>query len=466
MKTHSTAEQPSVVYLLLVAGAAALGGFLFGFDTAVINGAVIALQNAFSSGAWGTGLAVSLALVSAAIGAFFAGQMADRFGRIRCMVIASILFFISAIGSGIPRDIYEFILWRILGGFGVGAASIIVPAYIAETSPASLRGRLGSMQQLAIVLGIFVALLSNYAIVSFSGSAEKPFWFEILSWKWMFWMEAFPAALYGILALFLPESPRYLVARKRDGEAAKVLGRLIPADAVGQKIADIKRTLQKETLPKLSDLWETGRLQPIVWIGLGLAALQQFVGINVIFYYGDVLWRSVGFTEQHSLMLNVLSSVINIITTFIAIAAIDKIGRKPLLKIGSAGMFVTLLTLAITFAASPADGAGNPLLTRGSGILAVIAANLYIVFFGMSWGPIMWVMLGEMFNNRIRGAALALAGLVQWLANFTVSTTFPPLTSTFGLGGAYGVYTACAFISIIFVGAAIKETKGKELEDM
>jgi sugar porter (SP) family MFS transporter len=466
MKTHSAAKQPPVVYLLLVAGAAALGGFLFGFDTAVINGAVIALQNTFSSGAWGTGLAVSLALVSAAIGAFFAGQMADRFGRIRCMIIASILFLISAIGSGIPRNIYEFIAWRILGGFGVGAASIIVPAYIAETSPASLRGRLGSMQQLAIVLGIFVALLSNYSIVSFSGSAENPFWFGILSWKWMFWMEAFPAALYGILALFLPESPRYLVARKREEEAAKVLRRLIPADTISQKIADIKKTLQKETAPKLSDLWETGRLQPIVWVGMGLAALQQFVGINVIFYYGDVLWRSVGFTEQDSLMLNVLSSVINIITTFIAIAAVDKIGRKPLLKIGSIGMFVVLLTLTITFAVSPRDSAGNPLLTQTSGMLAVIAANLYIVFFGMSWGPIMWVMLGEMFNNRIRGAALALAGLTQWLANFTVSTTFPPLTSAFGLGGAYGVYTVCAFISIVFVGIAIKETKGKELEDM
>jgi SP family sugar:H+ symporter-like MFS transporter len=484
----SKQKETSILYALFISCGAALGGFLFGFDTAVINGAILALENVFHAGKLEIGFAVSLPLIGAAVGAFFAGQLANRFGRIRCMMAASILFFVSSIGSGFPHGIYDFVLWRIVGGLGVGVASIIVPAYIAEISPARMRGRLGSLQQLSLVTGIFIALLSNFIIVSISGSAEKPLWLGQASWKWMFWVKAVPAVLYGIIASVLPESPQYLVAHKREAEAEKVLKRLIPVDAISKKIEDIKKSLVKETAPKLSDLWEKGKLKPIVWIGLGLASLQQVVGINVIFYYGDVLWRSVGFAEQDSLMLNVLSSVINIATTLIAIAVVDNIGRKPLLRIGSIGMCVTLLTMCVIFATSPTEEGGNPVLStifgydslhnpitdydgnilydRTSGVIAVIAANLYIVFFGMSWGPVMWVMLGEMFNNRIRGAALALCGLVQWLANFAVSTTFPPLTAHLGLGGSYGVYTAFAFISIIFVGVAIKETKGKELEDM
>jgi len=462
-------QQPSLLYTVLIASTAALGGFLFGFDTAVINGAVVALKNTFGAGDWEIGLSVSLALLGAAGGAFFAGQLADRFGRVRCMVAASFLFFISAIGSGAPFTIFDFIVWRVIGGIGVGAASVIAPAYIAETSPAHLRGRMGSLQQLAIVTGIFVALLSNYAIVQISGSAENSFWLGFKSWQWMFWLEAIPAALYGIFALFIPESPRYLVARQRFDEAAAVLVRLI-STSVPQKIQEIRDTLTIHTRPKLSDLWETlangsKRLHPIVWTGIGLAVLQQFVGINVIFYYGSTLWRSVGFSEADSLKLNVLSGVVNIATTLIAIASVDRFGRKPLLLIGSIGMFATLFTMSLVFGTAPVVD-GQPSVSGIAAYAALGAANLYIVFFGMSWGPVMWVMLGEMFNNRIRGAALAVAGLAQWSANFLVSTTFPPLTSGIGLGGAYGLYTFFAFLSIFFVVKAVRETKGLELEQM
>ncbi len=462
-------NKPSLAYTILIASAAALGGFLFGFDTAVINGAVLALKTNFGAGDWEIGLSVSLALLGAAGGAFFAGQLADRFGRVKCMVGASVLFFVSAIGSGMPFTIFDFIFWRLVGGVGVGAASVIAPAYIAETSPAHLRGRMGSLQQLAIVTGIFAALLSNYMIVAVAGSAENVFLGGFKAWQWMFWIEAIPAALYGIFALLIPESPRFLVGHHRLEEASRVLEKLIATD-IPRKIQDIRDTLVNETPARLAELWEnaaTGarRLRPIVWAGLGLAVLQQFVGINVIFYYGSALWRSVGFSESDALLLNVVSSIVNIATTLVAIATVDKFGRKPLLLIGSVGMFATLATMAVVFATAPVV-AGQPSLTGLAAYAGLGAANLYIVFFGMSWGPVMWVMLGEMFNNRIRGSALAVAGLAQWMANFLVSTTFPPLATGIGLGGAYGLYAFFAFASIVFVVKVVQETKGKELEEM
>lgn len=225
-----------------------------------------------------------------------------------------------------------------------------------------------------------------------------------------------------------------------------------------------------DTPARLRDLLETTsdgirRLRPIVWAGLGLAVLQQFVGINVIFYYGSALWRSVGFSERDALMLNVFSSVVNIATTLLAISMVDRFGRKPLLLVGSLGMFATLLAMALSFGLAPVVG-GQPSLTGMAAWIALGSANLYIVFFGMSWGPVVWVMLGEMFNNRIRGSALAVAGLAQWVANFLVSTTFPPLASGIGLGGAYGIYAFFAFLSAVFVVKVVTETKGKELEEM
>lgn len=464
--TTTTRRKANTFYVILIAGAAALGGFLFGFDTAVINGAVAALSKAYNANSVLTGLAVSLALLASAVGAFYAGKIADRYGRVKAMVVASVLFTISAIGSGIAFGIWDFIFWRALGGIGVGAASVIAPAYIAECSPAHLRGRLGSLQQLAIVVGIFIALLCDYFIAVSAGSAEAPFLFGIAAWRWMFWTEIPPAVLYGMAALMIPESPRYLVAQNREPEAANVLGKILGGN-VQAKIAEIRQTVMRERQPKLSDLLSrSGGLLPIVWIGIGLSVLQQFVGINVIFYYSSVLWRAVGFSEQDSLWITVITGAVNIITTLIAIAFVDKFGRKPLLLLGSIGMTVTLGTLAAVFGSAPLDAAGNPTLSGSAGITALIAANLYVFCFGFSWGPVVWVMLGEMFNNKIRGAALSVAAAVQWIANFIVSTSFPPLLQYFGLGAAYGLYTTAAAISFFFVLFLLKETKGIELEDM
>ena len=458
-------REQSISFLILISGAAAIGGFLFGFDTAVINGAVTAIQKSFNSSSFVICLSVSSALVGSAIGAFWGGQLADRFGRTKIMFVSAVLFTLSAIGSGIAFGTWDFIFWRLLGGVGVGAASVITPAYIAEISPAHLRGRLGSLQQLGIVTGIFVALLSDYFIAVSAGSAGNPWLFNIVAWRWMFWTEIPAAVLYGIGSMVIPESPRHLIAKGKEEEAAKVLEKVETRNII-EMIEEIRRTVNTERKPKLSDLLSrSGGLLPIVWIGMGLSVLQQFIGINVIFYYSSTLWQAVGFSEQNSLIVTVITSVTNIVTTLIAIAFVDKFGRKPLLLIGSIGMTVTLGTMAVVFANAPIID-GNPELTGSAGIIALIAANVYVFCFGFSWGPVVWVMLGEMFNNKIRGAALSVATMIQWVANFIVSTTFPPLLNTFGLGVAYGIYSIMAAISFFFVFLLVKETKGKTLEEM
>ncbi|HKS49123.1 MAG TPA: sugar porter family MFS transporter [Amycolatopsis sp.] len=455
---------PSTARTVLVTATAALGGFLFGYDTAVINGAVKAVGEFYHASPFVLGLAVAAALIGCAIGAWFAGEIADRYGRIRVMGLAALAFAISALGTGFSFSIWDLAFWRLIGGLGVGAASVIAPAYIAEISPAYLRGRLGSLQQLAIVTGIFVALLVDYALVATSGSASDPLWFGITTWRWMFLSLLIPAVVYGVLTLSIPESPRYLVARERFEKAAQVLRRFVGGDVDG-RIQEIVRTLRGEG--------KRGSLQvirghalglvPIVWVGVGLSVFQQFTGINVIFYYSSVLWQSVGFSEQNALIITVITSVTNILTTIIAIAMIDRIGRKPLLLIGSIGQFVCLGILAYLFGTAPVIN-GVPNL-GSAGLIALVAANLYVVFFGATWGPVVWVLLGEMFNNRIRAMAISVAAAAQWLANFVVSTTFPTLSSI-GLGLAYSVYTFFAFLSIFFVIRFIKETKGRELEEM
>lgn len=466
MKTETTFARGNTSYVILISCVAAIGGFLFGFDTAVINGAVAALQKAYSATSAQTGFAVASALLGSAAGAFFAGSIADRYGRVKTMVVASGLFTLSAIGSGIAFNIWDFSFWRIVGGLGVGAASVIAPAYIAEVAPAHLRGRLGSLQQMAIVIGIFVALLSDYAIATAAGSAESPFWFNVAAWRWMFWTEVPAAILYGVGAFLIPESPRYLVAQSREQEAAAVLAKVVGGD-VQAKVVEIRQTVLRERKPRFSDLTSRrGGLLPIVWVGMGLSVFQQFVGINVIFYYSSVLWRSVGFSERDSLWVTVITSVTNILTTLIAIAFVDKFGRKPLLILGSIGMTITLGTMAVLFGNAQLDAAGNPTLSGTPGIIALLAANLYVFCFGFSWGPVVWVMLGEMFNNKIRAAALSVSAAVQWIANFVISTSFPVLLGGFGLGAAYGLYTTAAAISLFFVAFLVKETKGMELEEM
>jgi sugar porter (SP) family MFS transporter len=467
--TTSAAEQYATGRALLLAAVAALGGFLFGYDTAVINGTVTAVRNQFEMGSGLTGFVVSSALLGCVAGAYLAGRLADRIGRTRVMVIAAMLFFASAAGSGLALGPVDLICWRVLGGLGVGAASVIAPAYIAEISPASIRGRLGSLQQLAIVSGIFVALLSDAWLAALAGGAAEELWFGLEAWRWMFLSEVIPASVYGVLALTIPESPRFLVARGDLARARSVLGEVLKT-GIDERIAEITRTVKRDAKASVRDLVrpEGGGLLPIVWIGIALSVFQQFVGINVIFYYSSTLWQSVGFTEADALTQTVITSVTNIVVTLVAISLIDKIGRKRLLTIGSVGMFVTLGTLSFIFATAPlvqGEGGLEPALGDTQGVVALVAANLFVVFFGMSWGPAVWVLLGEMFNNRIRGTALGVAAAAQWLANFAISTSFPAMADV-GLGFAYGFYTVFAFLSFIFVVKFVPETKGRQLEDM
>ncbi|WP_027721048.1 sugar porter family MFS transporter [Maridesulfovibrio zosterae] len=460
-------KQPAcIAFVLLLSTAAALGGFLFGFDTAVINGAVIALGDYFKVGPVLVGMSVSLALLGSAVGALGSGYISDKYGRIKGMMLAAVLFTASGVGAGLPFTVWDFIFWRILGGIGIGLASAITPAYIAEISPASLRGRFGSLQQLAIVVGIFIAMLSNYMLVEVAGgSAGNELWFGFETWRWMFWAEVPPALLYLIASMMIPESPRYLIGRGRETEAHEILGKVI-GDSVLEKIEEIKVTLQVEGGAAFADIKGRIGFKHIVWLGLGLSVLQQFVGINVIFYYGSMLWRSVGFTEQHSLWITVVTGIVNIVTTLIAIVFIDCIGRKPLLLSGSAGMVITLGILAYLFGTAPLDAAGNPKLIGETATTALVAANIYVFCFGFSWGPVVWVLLGEMFNNRMRASALALGAGAQWVANFVVSASFPSLVEWVGLGFTYLGYTFFAAVSFFFVMFLIRETRGRELEDM
>lgn len=447
-----------------IASVAALGGLLFGYDSAVINGAVDSIQKQFGIDNAVLGFAVASALLGAAAGAVTAGRIADRIGRIAVMKIAAALFFISAIGTGLAPSVWVVVVFRVVGGIGVGIASVIAPAYIAETSPPAIRGRLGSLQQLAIVSGIFLSLAIDWVLAHLAGGADHELVFNMQAWRWMFIVMGLPAIVYGALAFTIPESPRYLVATHRIPEARRVLTRLLGAKNLELTINRIQETLRAEKPPSWRDLRKpTGGIYGIVWVGLGLSVFQQFVGINVIFYYSNVLWQAVGFGEQSSFTITVITSVTNIVTTLIAIALIDKIGRKPLLLIGSTGMAVTLGTMAVVFGtAAVVDG--KPHLGGVAGPIALIAANLFVVAFGMSWGPVVWVLLGEMFPNRIRAAALGLAAAGQWAANWLITVTFPALRDVLGI--AYGFYALCAFLSLLFVWRWVEETKGKSLEDM
>ncbi len=456
----------SVVYVSALSSVAALGGFLFGFDSGVVNGAVDALAGAFGTGAAGTGFAVASVLLGCAVGAFLAGTLADFMGRRPTLLLNAVFFLISAFVTGAAGSAGVFIAGRLLGGLAIGAASVLTPMYISEVAPARLRGRLSSLQQLAIVLGLFIVFVSNYFIVQAAGGASATFWLGAPAWRWMFWMEAVPAAVFLVGILLIPESPRFLVANGQPERARRLFARL-GGDA-DELVRRVQESLLGQQRPRLSDLIVkgTGRLVPVVWVGIGLAAFQQFVGINVIFYYGAVLWKAAGLTEEHALQINLMTGFVNILATIPAIMLVDRWGRKPLLLAGSAGMAVTLGILALVFATAGVGENGKPVLSDAAAVTGLIAANLYIVAFGVSWGPVMWVLLGEIFPNRLRGAALAVSGATNWVANFAVTLTFPPLLVGAGLAGAYGLYAVAAVLSLLFVFTAVHETKGKTLEQM
>ncbi|WP_209348222.1 sugar porter family MFS transporter [Pontixanthobacter sp. CEM42] len=463
----SSGSTENMRFIGLIVSVATLGGFLFGFDSGVINGTVDGLQEAFDSTTVGTGFNVASMLLGCAVGAFVAGRLADVIGRRAVLLISAVLFIVSAWGSGVAGDATLFVVARVLGGLAVGAASVIAPAYISEVAPAERRGRLSSIQQVMIIVGLTAAFLSNYVLAEVAGGSRVQLWGGYEAWRWMFWAELVPATLFLVLLFFIPESPRFLVAKGREQEAERVLGRLLGAEAVSTKLAEIRDSLADDHQPRLSDLisTDTGRIRTIVWVGIGLATFQQLVGINIVFYYGAVLWQAVGFTENDALKINILSGALSIGAVFAAIALIDRIGRKPLLLIGSVGMAVGLTVMAFAFASgSLVDG--NLVLSDGAGVAALIAANAYVVAFNFSWGPVMWVMLGEMFPNQIRGSGLAVSGFAQWTANFAIIMSFPWLLANIGLPITYGFYAVAAVTSVWFVAKMVRETAGRELEAM
>ncbi len=451
------------VIALAIAGA--VGGFLFGFDSSVVNGTVDAVQTQFALSASLVGFAVASALIGCAVGAYLAGRLADRWGRIPTMITGAILFLASAIGCGLAFGVVDLIVWRLIGGLGIGIASVIAPAYIAEISPRLLRGRLASLQQLAITIGIFAALLSDTLFANAAGSAGDEFWFGWEAWRWMFLAGAVPAVAYGLISWRLPESPRFLVLKERDDEVRKIFARLWPGEDVERAIRDMRDAINADKLGSQKGALRGNRfgLKPIVWIGIILSVFQQFVGINVIFYYSTTLWRSVGFQERDSFTISVLTSVTNIAVTFIAIALVDRVGRRPILLFGSAGMTISLATMAIAFSqADIVDGA--PQLPGAWGPIALIAANVFVISFGASWGPVVWVLLGEIFPTKIRARALGVAAAAQWIANFLVTVSFPGLAAV-SLVLTYGLYALFAALSFLFVMRFVPETNGMSLEE-
>ncbi|GGT48539.1 sugar transporter [Streptomyces purpureus] len=459
-----TAHPDHLGHVIFITASAAMGGFLFGYDSSVINGAVEAIRDRYDIGSGTLAQVIAVALIGCAIGAATAGRIADRIGRIRCMQIAAVLFTVSAVGSALPFALYDLAFWRIVGGFAIGMASVIGPAYIAEVAPAAYRGRLGSFQQAAIVIGIAISQLVNYGILQLADGDQRGEIGGLEAWQWMLGVMVVPAMLYGLLSFAIPESPRFLISVGKIDKAKTVLAEVEGKNVnLNHRVAEIELAMHSEHKSTFKDLLVGGRLKllPIVWVGIGLSVFQQLVGINVAFYYSSTLWQSVGIDPTSSFLYSFTTSIINIVGTVVAMVLVDRVGRKPLALVGSAGMAIALAVEAWAFSADLVDGK----LPATEGVVALVAAHVFVLFFALSWGVVVWVFLGEMFPNRIRAAALGVAASAQWIANWAITASFPSLAD-WNLSGTYVIYTIFAVLSIPFVLKFVKETKGKALEEM
>jgi MFS transporter, SP family, xylose:H+ symportor len=449
---------------------ATLGGLLFGYDTAVISGAVSSIDVYFidplSLGEFWrsvvSGLAISGALVGCVIGAAVAGWISTGLGRKGGLIVAAVLFFLGSIGSAVPelgfgpigqlgpQALPQFIIYRILGGMGVGVASMLSPLYIAEISPSAIRGRLVSFNQLAIVAGILLVYFVNWFIASLGNDA----WIKSTGWRMMLASEAIPAAIFLLLLLFVPDTPRWLVLRGRDDEALAQLRRVTDEQDARSILADIERTL----VVRKGKLLSFG--VPVIVVGVLLSVFQQFVGINAVLYYAPLMFHNMGASTDSALLQTVVVGGANLIFTVIAILTVDSLGRKPLLIIGALIMTVAMTALGFLFNA------------RAVGMGALIAVVVYIAGFALSWGPVVWVLLSEMFPNSIKGKAMGLAVAAQWLANLFVSLSFKVLdgnsvlNALFNHGFAYWIYGAMSLLAAIFVIRYVPETKGRSLESI
>lgn len=449
-------NMPFIIGITLIA---TLGGLLFGYDTAVISGAEKSVQ-AFlieSQGlsTWVHGATISSALIGCIIGAAFSGILASGIGRKKSLIIAAILFFLSAIGSAYPELfffepgkptmglLYMFNFYRIIGGIGVGLASAVVPIFIGELAPANIRGRLVSLNQFAIIFGMLVVYFVNWGIAS-DQSVE---WINEVGWRRMFLSEAIPAGLFGILLLFVPETPRYLSLINKDSEALKVLTKVNGPDRAVKILAEIKNSIGHHS----GKLFSYGKT--VIVIGILLSVFQQFVGINVALYYAPRIFESMGAAKDASLLQTVVMGVINVLFTVLAILTVDKLGRKPLLMIGSIGMAVGMFALSALSYFSVI------------GISTLVFIIVYTASFMMSWGPITWVLISEVFPNKIRGKAVAVAVVAQWAANYFISSTSLPMME-FSSAMTYGFYGFMSILSFFFVWRMIPETKGRTLEEL
>ncbi len=455
MENNST-NQGFVIGITLIA---TLGGLLFGYDTAVISGAEKSVQAYLIDGlglsTWIHGATISSALIGCIIGGAISGILASRLGRKKSLILAAFLFFISALGSAFPEFLffkqgeptigllYAFNFYRVIGGIGVGLASAVCPMYIGEIAPASIRGRLVSLNQFAIIFGMLVVYFVNWGIAS----GQSLEWINEVGWRRMFLSEAIPAGLFGVLLFFVPETPRYLALIKKDEDALKILKKINGAERATAILADIKNTVEHHSGKLLS----YGKL--VIVIGILLSVFQQFVGINVALYYAPRIFESMGAAKDASLMQTVVMGVVNVIFTVIAILTVDKWGRKPLLMIGSIGMAVGMFAI----------GALSFMEVIGIGTLVFII--IYTASFMMSWGPITWVLISEIFPNRIRGKAVAVAVAAQWASNYFISSTYPAMMEFSG-GFTYSFYGVMSVLSFIFVWKMVPETKGRTLEDM
>ncbi len=460
-------DKGSRAYLFSIVLVAIIGGLLFGYDTAVVSGAEKALQEFFRSGlgdaytAGWHGFTASSALLGCVIGGAISGFMASRLGRKRSLIAAALMFFISAVGSWGPESgilpygepsmtlLVVFNLYRVLGGVGVGLASAVCPMYIAEISPARIRGTLVSCNQFAIIFGMLVVYFVNYLIRTNLGDTTEAIQTAMVAigWRRMFLSEAVPAGTFCLLILLVPETPRYLALKGKDEKAYTVLSRINGATAARTILDEIKSTVMEQR----EKLFTYGVL--VIVVGVLLSFFQQAVGINVVLYYAPRIFENMGATGDASMLQTVVMGIVNIIFTVVAIFTVDKWGRKPLLIVGSVGMMIGMIALA----ALSFSGA--------IGLAALVFIIIYTASFMMSWGPICWVLIAEIFPNTIRSQAVAIAVAAQWIANFLVSSTFPTLCD-WSVGGTYCIYAAMSLLSALFVWRYVPETKGKTLEEM
>jgi SP family xylose:H+ symportor-like MFS transporter len=457
-----------------------LGGLLFGYDTGVINGTQFYFSKYFELTGALKGFIVSSALLGALLGAASAGLISKAIGRKKSLIIAAVLFMISAWGSGLPSMLPEsttlLVVFRLIGGVAIGIASMNAPMYIAEIAPAKNRGILVTFYQLAVVIGFFVVFLVTYFIGAKLSESEN----IAFGWRNMFWSEMIPAGLFLILLFFVPKSPRWLMIKGKEEEAENILTRIHGADIATKEIKEIRDSIKAESTAVKASIFSKTML-PIVIIGTILSILQQFTGINAVLYYGaDIFEQALGFGQDDILLQQILLATVNLVFTFIAMFTVDKLGRKPLLIIGGFGMLVGFLIMGFTLYFSDysqLNSAGLPTISTFEGILSLIGVLIFIGAFAMSMGPIVWVLLSEIFPNKIRSAAMSVAVAAQWLANYFVSQTFPIVVEsdtnrlimdggTWNNALPYFLFSGFIVIIILFVWKYIPETKGKTLEEM